>query len=78
MNICINILKNNDKYISLNNGMLIVVNQIVKPHNASEIKLVVQQYLKLAPFFFKPINSIIIDYYIVNTKYYRTVRKCLY
>lgn len=67
LNICINILKKKDKYIILQNDMLIVVNHIVKPYNKNEINLVVQQFVKSTSFFMRPIDSKIIDSQIVDT-----------
>lgn len=48
----------------LNNDMVVVGHYNVQQHN--EINFTVKQYLKLAPFFMKPINSNIIDSYIVD------------
>lgn len=45
----------------LKNGMLVIINHIVKFNNKQEINLVVQQFLKSTSFFMKPIDSYKVD-----------------
>lgn len=63
----INIIRENDKYVSLKNNDIVKVKHIVKPYlNTSIFKLIVQRYLNYSQFYLTPLNSSILGLFIVD------------